>query len=577
MKEIHDLLKTWCDALLSYQIHGTGRAEFDGGLLCPACHVIHGRCPDLIYPLMTLYRRTGEEVYRAGAEKLFDWGENLVCDDGSMYNDAESQWKFITVFAATSMLNALSRHGDLLSPAVREKWEARTRGMCRWLMENLKPGAPTPVNYYAAGAEAMALAHDYFGDAAYADRARELAKTCMGHITENGVLYGEHKKRELVTETGCRPVDVGYNVEESLPSLYRYAVRTGDQDALEKVIFALHTHLDWMLPDGAWDNSFGVRNSKWTYWGSRTSDGCQSALFHLGQTEPVFAKAARRNLELYMRCTEDGLLHGGPDYARHGEKPCLHHAFCHAKVLAETLDMDIATQSRCELPSDRPSPLRFYPEAGVWRCGRGDWRMSVCNQNIEYVTGGHASGGALTLLWHKAVGPVIAAGMVDYSLVEPHNMQQSYQTRQHRTLAPRAELDAAGGTLLRSVYDYGAAVEGSEDAEAVRVNAKAELVAADRKPTGIPCTISYELTEERMRIFGQLPAGARYVLPIVARHDLTCEQEGGSARLGRVRLTGVDGSFAAEKIFNLVPGLEAWEFRAAVGADGRFDVTISIQ
>ena len=28
------------------------------------------------------------------------------------------------------------------------------------------------------------------------------------------------------------------------------------------------------LPDGAWDNSFGTRNYKWSYRGSRTSDGC---------------------------------------------------------------------------------------------------------------------------------------------------------------------------------------------------------------------------------------------------------------------------------------------------------------
>ena len=39
------------------------------------------------------------------------------------------------------------------------------------------------------------------------------------------------------------------------------------------VATSLRAHLEFMLPDGAWDNSWGTRNYKWTYWGSRTSDG----------------------------------------------------------------------------------------------------------------------------------------------------------------------------------------------------------------------------------------------------------------------------------------------------------------
>ena len=93
-----------------------------------------------------------------------------------------------------------------------------------------------------------------------------------------------------------------------------------------------------MLPDGGWDNSIGTRNFKWTYWGGRTSDGCQAALNHLGKDDVAFAESALRNLELYKACTHQGLLMGGPHYARHGEEPCIHHTFCHAKVLAEALD-----------------------------------------------------------------------------------------------------------------------------------------------------------------------------------------------------------------------------------------------
>ena len=63
------------------------------------------------------------------------------------------------------------------------------------------------------------------------------------------------------------------------------------------------------LPDGAWDNSFGTRNYKWSYRGSRTSDGC-AAGYGLAD-DPVLQEAFRRNTQLLERCTQDGLLYGG--------------------------------------------------------------------------------------------------------------------------------------------------------------------------------------------------------------------------------------------------------------------------
>ena len=71
-----------------------------------------------------------------------------------------------------------------------------------------------------------------------------------------------------------------------------------------------------------------------TYWGSRTSDGCQIAYGILGEKNPLFAEAAARNTELLQNCTRDGLLHGGKMYDSAGELPCTHHTFCHAKALA---------------------------------------------------------------------------------------------------------------------------------------------------------------------------------------------------------------------------------------------------
>ena len=46
----------------------------------------------------------------------------MVCDDGSVYNDSQSEWCGVTVFAALSYVKALKFHGHLLSAQERKSW-----------------------------------------------------------------------------------------------------------------------------------------------------------------------------------------------------------------------------------------------------------------------------------------------------------------------------------------------------------------------------------------------------------------------------------------------------------------------
>ena len=134
------LLRQWGDAMLGLQLHMPETPALDGGILCPCCKMIHGRCHEAVYPLLYLARRTGETRYLTGAKKLFRWGGNMLCADGSMKNDAKSDWRGVTVFAAVALHDALFYHGDLLSRDERAAWEARLLRMGAWLSENLRPG-----------------------------------------------------------------------------------------------------------------------------------------------------------------------------------------------------------------------------------------------------------------------------------------------------------------------------------------------------------------------------------------------------------------------------------------------------
>ena len=309
------LLKEWCDALLTLQLDMPLK-ELSGGIICPACHMIHGRCADAIYPLLSVAKVTGEQKYIRAAQKLFNWTENnMSCENGAVKNDMQLPWQGITVFYATTLAEALLYHGHLLDAAIKERWAARLEKALSFLIPFIDT-INTAINYRAAMCGLLALAAKLFQKEVYRKQAKFYADTMYPFLDQSGLLFGEAKQKAPVSAKGCLPVDIGYNVEESLPSLILYVKECNDQKMQQILNKVLETHLDFALPDGGWDNSFGIRSIKWTYWGSRTSDGCQTAFPDMADIDPRLGEMAERNFELYRRCTQNGLLYGGPLYGK---------------------------------------------------------------------------------------------------------------------------------------------------------------------------------------------------------------------------------------------------------------------
>ena len=142
-----------------------------------------------------------------------------------------------------------------------------------WIEKTITTDYKTNINYHASAAAALALTGSYLHRETFLKQAKILADHCKMHLLESGLFYGEGQPAEYVTKRGCRPVDIGYNAEESIPSLVLYARTVQNDVLLRRLKEILRKQLYFMLPDGGWDNSFGTRNYKWTYWGSRTSDG----------------------------------------------------------------------------------------------------------------------------------------------------------------------------------------------------------------------------------------------------------------------------------------------------------------
>ena len=579
------LLTTWCDGLLARQVTEFRDPAFYGGLLCPSCALIHGRCGDSVYPLLKMAHSTGEAKYVRGAMLVHEWSQAQVSrPDGSWVNDVTlSTWQGITVFHAIALAEALKDHGEVLDATTRARWKDRLAAAAKFLdgFISIETGN---VNYPVTATLAFVLCGQVLGDAHYEERGRKLAQEVMHQFSSDGFLFGEGHPLQGVSPKGCRPVDLGYNVEESLPSLAMYSLLADDKPVRDQVIAAMKTHMEFMLPDGAWDNSWGTRNYKWSWWGSRTADGCHPGFVLMSDHDARFREVARRNLELMAACTHDGLLYGGPDYLVHGDLPCIHHTFTHAKALAAVLDHATfsAETERPRLPRDEPYGLKTFPVIGTRLAAVGPWRATVTEYDWEYAEhvqagsggmgGGHVSGGALSQLFHAELGPVLTASMTHYEMIELSNQQQ-YRSEPHMPLTPRIEYTA--GESYTNLNDYKAQLTASEPAGAVVFDARGRMLNNLHKPPAggeLLYHIAYSMSEGGVELKasanGEIPGSAnlRFIVPVLSRGKDAFEQpDPRTVRISKgkgtltVHTDGTEGFEAVprERTFNLVPGFQA--------------------
>lgn len=597
-------LRSWCDAMLAHQLTMTDRA-FYGALLCPSCGLIHGRCADAMYPMMHMAHKTGDQKYLRSAIALHNWSEYMVSQPvGSWRNDiALSAWEGITVFHSIALAESLHHHGAILDAKTRAEWTDRLAKAARFLdgFITIQTGN---INYPITSCHAFALFGLVLGDSHYTDRARQQVQQAMEFFTPNALIFGEGHPLEDVTRKGCRAVDLGYNVEESLPALTQYALLTGDTAVLDQVVKSMKTHVEFLLPNGAWDNSWGTRNYKWSYWGSRTSDGCFPAFVLLTDKDPRFKEVAYRNLRLMADCTHDGLLYGGPDYLAHGDHACIHHVFTHSKAIATAIDSgvkDLVPKDHPAIPRDEPYTVKHFPEIGTYLASTGPWRATVTEYDWDYNEvihasgndgpgGGHASGGTMSQLYHQQLGQILVASMTEYSQIEVSNMQV-HSAKPHMPLSMRIEI--GGDTTYNSLSDLQAKLTASSAGTDTSFDATGKLLTAKHHPVpgaGVSYRLQYEVKAAGIIITalatGILPANAtiNLILPIVSRTgEPIAQPTPGSVIItkpkGDLKLqTDAAHSFAPvpkERTFNLVPGLEAAPLMVALTPGIAATVTIS--
>lgn len=565
-----NLLRKWNKGLFDLQVKS---GENEGAVKCPSCPFFHGRIGDAIYPFLYLAKKDNNSDYLDAGLKTFRWTDKYMSNkDGSWRNDFINSWRGITVFASISAVESLIYCGDILDKKDYDSIRARLRKAAEFIHDYFVIGK-TNINYTATAGYAIWLLGKFFDEKKYREKGQLLIGDTLKSFSANDkLLFGEGRPVDIISPKGCRLVDLGYNVEESLPALIHYAVESGDKEALEMAATSMKSHIEFMLPDGAWDNSWGTRNFKWTYWGSRTSDGCQTAMLLLADKDPVFYKAALKNAELFELCTPDNLLYGGLHYASHKIPPCIHHTFAHAKVVANVLQHKKpipANADSVKLPREEKYGLKHFKDIDTVLISKGAYRATVTALDLDYqdnprYKNGHASAGSLTLLWHEKAGAIIAGSMNEYQIWEKQNMQY-YPDRIPTCATPSIEV-VENGVRYANVSDLSGKMTHSVLGDKIVVSAESKLAERDQKsPSGkTKCFAKYEFAENGIDLeYSCENPSARITLPIIARADEKLEMV--DAKTAIIRKENCSIKVSADKKLDILPIGKDREFHFCPG------------
>ena len=529
------LLKKWCDALCSYQVNSPADPHTKGSFLCPACALQHGRVCDLVYPMSCLYVRTGEKRYLDCAVKAVDWSRrNLTDMNGArLRNDFQSRWWGISVFSQCAVGKTLLNFGDKLPADVKADWQDWFARQSEFVYKSLDIDGHLNVNYSSAFCEAMALAWKIMGLGKFKDKAGEWIGKIEKYFSGDGLLVGEKHPPTFVSPRGFRAVDIAYNMEESIPALYHAAEMLGDEGFLKRLDVVAKAHLEFVLPDGAIDESCGSRAEKWTYYGSRTSDGALPMFAAMAKREiPGAVRAIARHLDLLERCTsrKSGLLAGGIYYDEANEGACVHHSFAHAKAMVDLLLAGAPKSAPAhKLPREETYGTREFPVFGTTLAAVGDWRATFTVNDVHHnEKGTMAGGGSLTLLWHRRCGLLLAGTMNSYSPLERENMQVQRYEFPTLSMTPRIE----SGELTSSTDKHADGRAIYENGR-VRYAAVGRLSGIESERSSREYKMDYTISESGVNIDVSCEGKWRYILPIVAGLEDGVIVEGKTVKIRR--------------------------------------------
>ena len=480
-----------------------------GALYCDACQSYHTRASESVLPFAAAYKESGKEKYLNSAIITGNWLTKQQQKDGSWFETPDT-WTGTTADQLLSISSAypiLSKH---LSKKGSESWITAIKAAADWLVKNMNQKFAS-INYCATTTASLMLAYQIVPDTAYKVKAKELALNILPKFDEDYFLTGEGN-RVRGTKYG---IDLGYDIDMSLWGLGLYAKLSGNEFVNNYVKESLKRMIYFIYPDGSIDNSWGVRSSKWTTYGSFTADGSQILFSLYCAGEPVYRGAALANLNYLMKMRVNGLLTYGPDYSEMFNKPpCIYPTFTRAKNLALAIIFGDQKEGQIEqLPSQKTDWIKYFKTIDVALVRTKNFMATITGYRYKDIRRGsdfkymfRPSGGSITNLWVKDYGYLQASSQTEY-----HKWEMNYpEIDSAISITPRIEFTDSNA-YYTNLYEFDSHMNISENNGIYSVESFGELKDKNRWEGGVAYDLTNKIADNyiekniKLRFHGQKP------------------------------------------------------------------------
>jgi hypothetical protein len=486
-------LYTLADDLINLQNHDETSSDY-GALYCQACSCYHTRASESVLPFAVAYKESGNGKYLHSAIATGKWLIKQQQQNGSWYETPDT-WTGTTADQLLSISAAYPILKNKLSDKEKNKWLHSIKIAAGWLVENMNQKFAS-INYCATTTAALMLAYQIIPDSSYVNKAKELAFKILPKFDEDYFLTGEGN-RIRGTKYG---IDFGYDLDMSLWGLGLYAKLSSDELVNNFVKESLKRMVYFIYPDGSTDDSWGVRSSKWTTFGSFTADGCQITFGLYAKDNPIYRNAAISNLNYLMKMRKNGLITYGPDYYDIFDKaPCIYPTFTRAKNLALAILFGDQTKGKAEpLPSQKIGWIKYFKTLDVVLVRTKNFMATVTGYRYKDIRRGadfkymfRPGGGSITNLWVKDYGYLQASGQTEY-----HKWEMNYPDMNDSAISITPRIEFKDSTAYyTNLYDFDSHIETSDSSGVFIIRTTGELKDKNRWEGGVAYLITYKISD----------------------------------------------------------------------------------
>jgi hypothetical protein len=504
-----------CDTLMATQITQSGAANY-GALVSPSTnptsHPVHSRAAEAVYPLAVAYKYSQKAAYAQAAMSLGDWLVSIQNAAGYWVEE----WPAATGWLGTSADQTISLAGaypilkPMLSAQQASAWEAGITRCASWMLQSFPSGN---INYTPTEAVALVLASRAVSspDPSWLTTADALMNATAMTINADGFIVGE----------GKGGVDLGYNIAQSIGEMALYGRLTSSQTYVAKAAQLLKTHLVFMYPGGAIDDSWGTRSYKWILEsGTKTAPGVHLAFALLADQDPSFVRGGQLALG-FLRGWRDsnGWLVYGPHAFEHTDSnpPDNYSTFARAQSVATAVELGATASAVAPVPADTTGWFQFFPtvNTGVVRTTDVMATVTAYGSIATYPRESVVRGGSVSALWFSGYG---STGFLQVSSQATYTRIEALHMPTEGALLPLTpRIETTTGTYYTNVFDDAATLAMTQAPGGAQATATGVLRDASGASSGTTFSWLYEFAASSYSKEVQVSsaAGVRVVEPFV--------------------------------------------------------------